>query len=318
MITFGTKICAVVLLASTCLTAHAAVHKKHNSHATSNSRPVIHKTVIVNYGLINNGVVQKTQQSSTAISTTQDNSSHQTLNQTQINGNIGTGSTNGGFTRVEGVRNESLNPVKANLAALNTLRMGQWSDSLSVFPSRQMLFKEDFSRSESMDQRWTWSENSGKINSQNHTLELSAKGPSFPVIQTLSNPFPDSGDWTASIGYRYTSSADCGTDISIVRLDRSSLPGLASLHEDNNGQILKVDGVVSSWHIAANKNWHLLTLIKQGHSVEVIIDGQVVANVDAGVAPVGFRFGSQTVESWPADWTGQQIRFVEVTTLSQR
>lgn len=208
---------------------------------------------------------------------------------------------------------QSLDPAKANKNALDLLRYGNWRDGFSVFPSQQILFQEDYGHSDTLAKQWSWSENAGKVNCQNDSLELTAKGHSFPVIQTLNDPFPSTGDWTVSIGYRFTSVTVCGTDLKIARLDGSGLPNLALLHEDNNGQFLNVDGVGQVWHLPANTDWHILTMVKQNNQIQTIMDGKAVAVVTSSIAPVGFRFGDTRTVGWDADWTSQQIRFVEVT-----
>ena len=208
---------------------------------------------------------------------------------------------------------QSLDPAKANKNALDLLRYGNWRDGFSVFPSQQILFQEDFGHSDTLAKQWSWSENAGKVNCQNDSLELTAKGYSFPVIQTLNDPFPSIGDWTVSIGYRFTGVTVCGTDLKIARLDGSGLPDLAAIHEDNNGQFLNVDGAGQVWHLPANTDWHILTMVKQNNQIQTIIDGKVVATVASNTAPVGFRFGNTGTVGWDADWTSQQIRFVEVT-----
>ena len=208
---------------------------------------------------------------------------------------------------------QGINPIAANSDALNLLKSGQWRDGMSVFSAQQALFRDDFSHPESNSDRWTWSENGGKINSRNDSLELSARGHAFPVVQTLNNPFPSRGDWAVSIGYRFTASTVCGTSLKVARLDGSGRPDLAVLHEDNNGQFLSIDGVGEVWRLPANTNWHVLTLLKQSGYLRAIMDGHLVATTGAGIAPGGFRFGNTGTVSWDADWTSQQIRFVEVT-----
>ena len=105
---FGATVGLVILTQGNSATAQT-LHKKHRTHRTMSKAAVVQKTIINNYGLINNGVVQKTQQSSTAISTTQDNSSHQDnsvhqwLNQNQINGNPVVANLNEEFPFVEPV-----------------------------------------------------------------------------------------------------------------------------------------------------------------------------------------------------------------------
>ena len=208
---------------------------------------------------------------------------------------------------------QSSDPVRANLDALNALKAGQPSRSLFALSStQQVLFQEDFSHPDSMAQRWSWSMNDGTLIYQNHCLELSAKGYHFPVIQTLNDPFPVTGDWTVSIGYKYTGETVCGTDLKIARLDGSNLPDLAFVHEDNNGQFLSIDGAGQVWRQSPNQNWHVLTLCKQGSRIKTIMDGSVVAQSDAGVAPVGLRFGNSGSVTWDATWTSQQIGFVQV------
>ena len=208
---------------------------------------------------------------------------------------------------------QSSDPVRANLDALNALKAGQPSRSLLALSSaQQVLFQEDFSHQDSMAQRWSWSINNGTLNYQNHCLELSAKGYRFPVIQTVNDPFPATGDWTVSIGYKYTGETVCGTDLKIARLDGSNLPDLAFVHEDNNGQFLSIDGAGQVWRQSPNQNWHVLTLCKQGSRIKTIMDGSVVAQSDAGVAPVGLRFGNSGSVTWDATWTSQQIGFVQV------
>lgn len=208
---------------------------------------------------------------------------------------------------------QDINPIAANSDALNLLKSGRWRDGMSVFSAQQALFRDDFNHPESNSDRWTWSENGGKINSRNDSLELSAKGHAFPVIQTLNDPFPIRGDWAVSVGYRFTASTVCGTSLKVVRLDGSGRPDLAVLHEDNNGQFLSIDGIGEVWHLPANTDWHVLTLLKQSGYLRAIMDGHLVATTGAGIAPVGFRFGNTGTVSWDADWTSQQIRFVEVT-----
>ena len=209
---------------------------------------------------------------------------------------------------------QSSDPVRANLDALNALKAGQPNRSLLALSStQQVLFQEDFSHPDSMAQRWSWSINNGTLIYQNHCLELSAKGYHFPVIQTLNDPFPATGDWTVSIGYKYTGDTVCGTELKIARLDGSNLPDLACIHEDNNGQFLSIDEAGQVWRQSPNQDWHVLTLSKQGSRIKTIMDGKAVADTDSGASPVGFRFGNLASVGWDATWTSQQIQFVEVT-----
>lgn len=213
----------------------------------------------------------------------------------------------------EPVKTQSIEPTVANYDALSLLKSGLWRDGMSVFPAQQTLFRDDFGHPESNGDRWTWAVNDGQINSQNDCLELSAKGHTFPVIQTLNDPFPSKGDWTVSIGYRYTGARDCGTSLKIARLDGGGQPDLAVIHEDNNGQFLTIDGAGQVWRLPPNKDWHILTMVKQGNHIQTIMDGKAVATMASSIAPVGFRFGNTVSVDWLADWTSQQIRFVEVT-----
>jgi len=224
-----------------------------------------------------------------------------------------TGNLEAEITPVEQAEEQSPNPVRANLNALNALKAGQPNHSLLALSlAQQVLFQDDFSHPDSMAQRWSWSTNDGALIYQNHCLELSAKGYRFPVIQTVNDPFPATGDWTVSIGYKYTGETVCGTDLKIARLDGSNLPDLAFVHEDNNGQFLSIDGAGQVWRQSPNQNWHVLTLCKQGSRIKTIMDGSVVAQSDAGVAPVGLRFGNSGSVTWDATWTSQQIGFVQV------
>lgn len=220
----------------------------------------------------------------------------------------------GRVTLVNEVKDLKLDPVEANMDAYVALKSGQSSHSLlDLSATQQVLFQDDFTHPESMARRWTWSANEGVLNYQNHCLELSAKGYRFPVIQTLNDPFPVTGDWTVSIGYKYTGETVCGTDLKICRLDGSNLPDLAFIHEDNNGQFISIDGAGQVWRQSPNQDLHVLTLSKQGSRIKTIMDGKAVAESDAGAAPVGFRFGNTGAVSWDATWTSQQIEFVLVT-----
>ena len=127
------------------------------------------------------------------------------------------------------------------------------------------------------------------------------------VIKTHQNPFPVSGDWTASFGYRYTSVGNYGVDLTCLGPNGEKI---ADVHQDVNAQLVQVTDNLS-W-TKANTDWHVVSFVMTGNRIAVYLDGNLTGDRPAGIRPTSISIGGWLMSN-PWDWNDLQVAFVSVS-----
>ena len=263
------SVLVAVLVAGTVTPAYATSPKKrHPKHHTSASSLIIQKTVINNYGLINNGLVQKTQQASTAISNTQDNSlhqdssTHQTLNQTQSN---------------------TLNQTQVN-TQINSLNQSQVNRSSSTTATSASSSNQAFTA-------LSWSTADGKQYMEVSGSDLHLKprfegtGPhTVTAISTLN--LPDAKKWQVSFDIRFGVLTDQASSFHLMR-DGHDI-GLISADGFTKGVGVFIGKDNQVWGAVANNEWHHVSFMDDGNYLTVGLDGKQVGSGGTQGVPQSF------------------------------
>lgn len=154
---------------------------------------------------------------------------------------------------------------------------------------------------------WNQILNGGNIVFGDGVVDLRGTGNGFPVLQTKVDPFPVSGDWTCSFGYRYTYAGNYGTEI---RCECADGTALAAIHEGDEGQFLAL-GDKQVWHVAPNQNWHFITLSYRDGRISATVDGKSVGDMAAGNSLADIRIGGKMMPK-PWDWSELEVAMVKV------
>lgn len=132
--------------------------------------------------------------------------------------------------------------------------------TLSPVPARSqsvVVFEDDFSGPGLDSSKWIRDNNTGNTAEvSGGVLRLSSSGTRFPYIYTASDPFPASGDFRASVGFRYLSVGTCGAPIAMASF---ILPAGVTLDESNRlSSSAEAAGGVSIWF------WHEVVYYRSG------------------------------------------------------
>lgn len=289
------------LVAVNSVAAHADIHKNHHVkrsvHHAAVSHTIFQKTVINNYGLINNGVVQKTQQSSMAISSSQDNSSHQdnsahqTLNQTQ---------------------NNTLNQTQVN-TQINTLQQTQVNNGVSSSTLPQSGPQQSFSP-------LSWSTTDGvqylEIKDKELTLKPRAEG-TGPHTVTVASKFslPDTKIWQLSFDIRFGVLKDQASSFHVKRNGRDIAWIGADGFSTQMGLFIGSDSEIFA--LAADTEWHHVSYLSNVNNLTVGLDGKQIGTGDSSGIPDSVALLNNQDMSQPCHQGGVSIRNVRLQTESE-
>ena len=170
----------------------------------------------------------------------------------------------------------------------------------------QSYFSETFADPSVSSPRWDQTTNGGTLLFANGSVFLKGYGGGYPVIKTRQSPFPASGDFTLSFGYRFTSIGNYGTGLNCVGANGHIV---ADLHQDVNGQLLQVDDNISWQH--PDTEWHVVSFVMTGNRISVYLDGNHVGDHAANARPTGITIGGGAMSN-PWDWNDLQIAFIRV------
>lgn len=177
---------------------------------------------------------------------------------------------------------------------------------LTIASTAEPYFSETFADPSVSSLHWDQTTNGGTLLFSNGSVFLKGYGGGYPVIKMRQNPFPASGDFTVSFGYRYTSIGNYGTGLSCVGANGHTV---ADLHQDVNGQYLQVDDNLSWQH--PNTEWHVASFVMTGNRVSVYLDGSHVGDHAANTRPTGITIGGGVMAN-PWDWNDLQFAFIRV------
>jgi len=178
----------------------------------------------------------------------------------------------------------------------------------SLFP-----FNEAFLSHDDFESRWKITDNGGSTTIGGGFLSLTGNRAGYPVCETVGNPFPVTGEWTASFGYRYTTVGNYGTEIKVLGANREAI---ALVHQDVNGQYITV-GSHQVWHIEANTHWHVVSFVQTNQKIHIFVDNATeVGNAGLNTAPCSICIGGGMMTN-PWDWNNLALRFVRVNPGTQ-
>ena len=284
-----------ILLMGVVVTTHAAAPKKHHlKHHASANPSVVQRTIINNYGLINNGLVQKTQQSSTAVSNTQDNSLHQdssirqTLTQTQ---------------------NNTLNQTQVN-TQVNTLNKTQVNGN----PSTTAVSDNSSTRSFSA---LNWSTTDGKQYMEISGSDLHLKprsegtGP-HTVTATSTLNLLDAKKWQVSFDIRFGVLTDQASSFHLMR-DGHDI-GWISADGFTKGVGVFIGKDNQVWGATANNEWHHVSFMDDGNYLTVGLDGKQIGSGATQGVPQSLSLLNNQDMTVACHQEGVWIRNVQVQT----
>ncbi len=179
-----------------------------------------------------------------------------------------------------------------------------------LFPKPKSLFpfNENFSSQKDTDSRWRYTDNGGNITIGGGFLKIGGNGSGYPLFETVGNPFPEKGDWTASIGYRYTTIGNYGTEVKFVQADGKAV---ATIHQDVNGQYVAL-GDHRVWQSKADTHWHVVSFVQNDQQLHVFVDNATeVGSVGSVEMPCLIHIGGGRMPN-PWDWNDLTLRFVRV------
>jgi hypothetical protein len=126
-------------------------------------------------------------------------------------------------------------------------------DRATALPTRtvaETLFLDDFDGVGIDRSRWGFDIGGGQLQVFDSNLRLSSAGQSYPVVYTLSNPFPETGDFRVRLEAQYLSTAERGSGVIL-----GVLPDVAQVNQNRsllqNGQIIGIWQDSQSWRVAA-------------------------------------------------------------------
>lgn len=171
----------------------------------------------------------------------------------------------------------------------------------------QQTFVDNFIDPLTSSKQWDQTTNGGTLLFAKGSVFMKGVGGGFPVIKTRQNPFPVSGDWTASFGYRYTSIGHFGTELICQGPNGEAI---ADVHQDILGQLLQVKDNVS-WK-KADTEWHMVSFVGTDNHLSVYLDGELMGERSVSVRPTRISLGGILLP-YSGDWDDLQVAFVSVT-----
>lgn len=171
----------------------------------------------------------------------------------------------------------------------------------------QQTFVDNFIDTLTSSKQWDQTTNGGTLLFAKGSVFMKGVGGGFPTIKTRQNPFPVSGDWTASFGYRYTSIGHFGTELICQGPDGEAI---ADVHQDILGQLLQVKDNVS-WK-KADTEWHMVSFVWTDNHLSVYLDGELMGERSVSVRPTRISLGGILLP-YSGDWDDLQVAFVSVT-----
>ena len=170
----------------------------------------------------------------------------------------------------------------------------------------QPFFLETFADPSASSQQWQQATNGGSLLFAKGSVFLKGVGGGYPIIKTRQNPFPVSGDFTISFGYRYTSIGNYGTGLNCIGPNGQVV---ADLHQGIDGQLLQVSDNVSWIH--PDTTWHVVSFVMANNHVAVYLDGNSKGDRTASIRPTSIAVGGGSMSN-PWDWNDLQIAFIRV------
>ena len=248
-----------VLVVEVVAVAHATTPKKHHTkHHVSAKPAIVQRTIINNYGLINNGYVQKTQQSSTAVNNLQDNSLHQDSSTYQV------------LTQVQ---NNTLNQTQVN-TQVNALNQTQVNGSSSTTTSAASRSAQTFSA-------LSWSTKDGKqymdvTGSDLHLKPRSEGTGPHTVTATSKLGSSDTKSWQLSFDVRFGVLTDQASSFHLIREGHDIGWISADGFTKGVGVFLGKDNQI--WGATADSEWHHVNFLNNGSDLTVGLDGKQIGS----------------------------------------
>ena len=172
------------------------------------------------------------------------------------------------------------------------------------------LFYDDFDGTSVDTEKWAVQENTnmsgnpaygGSVKVAESQIFLSSSGSSFPWVQTITNPFPATGDFAVEFDFTYTCVADWGNGFCIGdTLQRDGRPTLFSIWAGDIGpdevqiyitllgkRVYQI--TVPGWKPSTDKHFYRLEYIQGVYTVYV--DGTAVASAPSERRPIRLGFG---------------------------
>lgn len=168
-------------------------------------------------------------------------------------------------------------------------------------------FSEDFSDPMKSSNRWDQTTNGGSLTFADRSVLLKGVGGGYPVIKLKSNPFPSTGGFTVSFGYRYISVGNYGVSITC---GSSSGSAFVCIHQDMHGQLIQADSK-NLFGMSPNTDWHVVSFVKAGSLLTAFLDGKQVGSAPAGVLPSFIQIGGGSMSN-PWDWNDLELKLIRV------
>lgn len=109
----------------------------------------------------------------------------------------------------------------------------------TIETNQEEEFVEDFTGSRITAARWQISAIPGAVVPSPDGLRLVGVADRFPIIWSLGSVFPESGNWTCNLVFRYETVGPCGTSVRVLRAEGDIL----RIHQDNtNGRSIELFG----------------------------------------------------------------------------
>jgi len=168
------------------------------------------------------------------------------------------------------------------------------------------LFLDNFADPSSSSKNWEQTTNGGTLLFAKGSVFLKGVGGGYPVIKTRQDPFPVSGEWTASFGYRFTSIGHYGNDLSCQGPNGEII---ADVHQDVNGQLVQVNDNLSS--TKPDTDWHVVAFVMTDNHIAAYLDGKLTGEHQISLRPTKLAVGGGSIPN-PWDWNDLEIRFMRV------
>lgn len=184
-------------------------------------------------------------------------------------------------------------------------------------PAGAQGFHDDFNGTALDPLRWIVNPGSGTVTVANGKVRLSADcGQQFPYVVAAANPFPTSGDFRVSIGFRYVTPQYGGNGMSVTTPGcngYSCNPGLRIWQDTCCGGLRYSNGSLSetSFGPAYDTAPHVAEWTVTGNRWEFVLDGTLRSVTTFAQRPNGFWFGHPPYTYCP--WTTQELDFITIT-----
>jgi len=207
------------------------------------------------------------------------------------------------------------------------------SSSTTPTPQLKITFTEDFEQLNSST--WHMDKGSGNIAIEDSILQMTSSGKRYPYLYSQRDPFPEKGDFSVTIRFRYSRVRVCGVGVIISsylapaglsqektanRMQESEMHGvLAGVWQDQTNGLLvwfrsgedRVD-----LPFPVNSTWNEMTIDYIGNHYNLYLNGnRVYTSLETQFRPQHLWLGHPAELYTDCEWDTLEIDYIEITSI---